>query len=323
MKGNMKFTRAFVISSTISLLAIGGCAHKNDGSKLPASRSARTQDDSSFAAGAGRTPTAATSYSFAKILIAQGRDRDALYVLSHIIREHPKYLPAYNEMAGVYMRADRLDDAITTLQTALEKSPKDGVLHNNLGMCYLLKEQSEKALESFTRATELVPNSATFRSNRAAALALTAHDIEAESEFRTVLGTLQARQNVLALSRARDNRPAPATDEKRSSIDNGSKRAPAAAPAQDIIIPKAQIQPPAVIKTAQSTAVPHVIEPPAPAPAEPRIVPQIMEIPAPNDRAVVPASVATPAQQSSVSPSASDEVVEEAKQESHSEDEPV
>jgi Flp pilus assembly protein TadD len=254
MKRNMKFTTAFVICSTISLVAIGGCANKNQG-KLPASRSARTQEDSSFAAGAGRTPTAATSYSFAKILIAQGRDRDALYVLSHIIREHPNYLPAYNETAGVYMRADRLDDAIMTLRTGLEKSPKDGVLHNNLGMCYLLKEQPEKALESFTRATELVPNSATFRSNRAAALALTAHDIEAENEYRTVLGTLQARQNVLALSRARENRQAPAPEEKRSSIDGVEKNGADA-------MPKSDVKPPAIMETPQSAVAPELIEPP-------------------------------------------------------------
>jgi len=139
------------------------------------------------------------------------------------------------------------------LQTGLEKSPKDAVLQNNLGMCYLLKEQPDKALEAFTHATELVPNSATFRSNRAAALALTAHDIEAESEYRTVLGTLQARQNVLALSRARDNRPAPATEEKRSSIDTIDKRGNEAA-ISEIVVPKADVQPPTIIQSPQSAA---------------------------------------------------------------------
>src|SRR5687768_1296695 len=135
MNRNIKLTAAAVVCAALSLGALGGCAKNND--KLPESRTRQArlgEAESSFAAGAGRAPTAATSYSFAKILIAQGRDRDALYVLSHIVREHPKYLPAYNEMAGVYMRADRLDDAITALSTGLEHSPTDGVLHNNLGM---------------------------------------------------------------------------------------------------------------------------------------------------------------------------------------------
>ena len=211
----IRLTTAFVICSTLVLGAtVGGCAKRND--KLPDSRMrhARTPEgEDSFAAGAGRAPTAATSYAFAKILVAQGRDRDALYVLSHIIREHPKFLPAYNAMAGVYMRADRLDDAIAVLTTGLDQSPTDGVLHNNLGMCHLLKDNPEKALEAFTRATEARPDSATYRSNRAAALALTARDAEAEQEYRTVVGKLQARQNVLTLSRARDARSA--ADEKR------------------------------------------------------------------------------------------------------------
>src|SRR5688572_28724233 len=196
MNRNIKITStaALLACSTLVLCAIGGCARQND-SKLPASRlNSRGPDESTFANGGGRAPTAATSFSFAKILIAQGRDRDALYVLSHILREHPKYLQAYNEMAGIYMRADRHDDAIAALETGLERSPHDGVLHNNRGMCYLLKEDPHAALQSFTRATEAVPNSATFRSNRAAALALTAHDAEAETEYRTVVGSLQARQ---------------------------------------------------------------------------------------------------------------------------------
>ena len=197
------------VCSLLALAAIGGCAKRND--TLPATRARHArhaEGEDSFAAGAGRAPTASTSYAFAKILVAQGRDRDALYVLSHIIREHPKFLPAYNAMAGVYMRADRLDDAIAALQTGLDHAPKDGVLHNNLGMCHLLKNEPEKALASFTSATEAVPDSAAFRANRATALALTARDAEAEREYQTVVGKLQARQNVLALARAREGRSA-------------------------------------------------------------------------------------------------------------------
>src|SRR5688572_17009698 len=110
MKRNRTLSTALVICTLVSFSVIGGCAKQTE--KLPASRTRETaNDESTFAAGSGRAPTAATSYAFAKILVSQGRDRDALYVLSHVIREHPKYLPAYNEMAGVYVRADRLDDA--------------------------------------------------------------------------------------------------------------------------------------------------------------------------------------------------------------------
>ena len=101
----------------------------------------------------------------------------------------------------------------------------------------------------------MVPNSATFRSNRAAALALTAHEIEAENEYRTVLGTLQARQNELALSRARENRQTPAPEEKRSSIDGVEKNGADA-------MPKSDVKPPAIMETPQSAVAPELIEPP-------------------------------------------------------------
>jgi Flp pilus assembly protein TadD len=245
MNRNIKLKTAFVICSAFALVAtaVGGCAKRNDTLPETRGRHARhIEAEDSFAAGAGRAPTAATSYAFAKILIAQGRDRDALYVLSHIIREHPRFLPAYNAMAGVYMRADRLDDAVAALQTGLEQSPKDGVLHNNLGMCYLLKSEPEKALASFTSATEAAPDSSTFRANRAAALALTARDAEAEREYRTVVGKLQARQNVLALARAREGRSAteePTQPQSRIEPAVEKTEAPAAsdAPATDIAVP--------------------------------------------------------------------------------------
>jgi Flp pilus assembly protein TadD len=271
------------------LVAIGGgcAAAKPSDGKIPESRTRvdrHAAEESTFAAGAGRAPTAATSFSFAKILVAQGRDRDALYVLSHIIREHPKYLPAYNEMAGVYMRADRLDDAIAALEVGMEHSPNDGVLHNNLGMCYLLKEDPQRALASFTRATEIVPNSATFRSNRAAALALTAHDSEAETEYRRVVGSLEARQNVIAIARARDSRSE--TNDPQSSIGKDAAQpvrpaavgsespalppAPAAKPQQPVIQTRAPISaaitassppsPPPKFEKQLSTATPAAIE---------------------------------------------------------------
>jgi Flp pilus assembly protein TadD len=232
MNRNITLKTAVVICSAFALVATvgGGCAKRND--KLPESRARHARHieaEDSFAAGAGRAPTAATSYAFAKILVAQGRDRDALYVLSHIIREHPKFLPAYNAMAGVYMRADRLDDAIAALATGLDHAPKDGVLHNNLGMCHLLKNEPDKALASFTAATEAAPASATFRANRAAALALTARDAEAEREYQTVIGKLQARQNVLALARAREGRSA--VEEKQRQQQQPQEQQPRIEPA--------------------------------------------------------------------------------------------
>src|SRR5687768_11741290 len=126
MNTTSKTTTALLLCGAISLAGLAGCSAGQG--KMPTSRNNTTPDDSGFAAGAERAPTAATSYSFAKILIAQGRDRDAIYVLARIVREHPKFIPAYNELASVYVRADRLDDAIDTIETGLKHSPRDPVL---------------------------------------------------------------------------------------------------------------------------------------------------------------------------------------------------
>src|SRR5688572_25530948 len=121
MKNHSRKKSAMVVLSGLvglGLVTVLGCAQQK-GIRLPDSRTHVNDSETSFAAGAGRAPTPETSYSFAKILVSQGRDREALYVLSRVIRESPKFLPAYNEMAGVYVRADRLDDAISVLQTGL------------------------------------------------------------------------------------------------------------------------------------------------------------------------------------------------------------
>ena len=180
LKKSLVLMRVVCIVGVVS--GLFGCASRRD--KNTAAAPIRTSaDESSFAAGAGRPPTASTSYSFAKILVGQGRDRDAIHVLTRIIRENPRFVPAYNEIAGVYVRSDRLEDAIALLQSGLKQSPNDPVLHNNLGMCYLLKTDPARALESFSRATDVMPSNPTFRANRAAALGMLGRDSDAEREY--------------------------------------------------------------------------------------------------------------------------------------------
>jgi Flp pilus assembly protein TadD len=220
-------TAVLMLSGAIALGGLCGCTSPKK-EKLAATRTRVSTPQDSFAAGAGRAPTAATSHAYAKILIAQGRDRDALYVLERTVREHPKFIAAYNDMAEIFVRADRIDDAIDALQSGLKQSPNDPVLHNNLGMCRLLDGAYEPALQAFTRAAELMPTNPTFRANRAAALALLGHGSEAEKEFRSVLGKGATKENLAILERARTSRnesepvkelAAPALDHSNSTSD--------------------------------------------------------------------------------------------------------
>jgi Flp pilus assembly protein TadD len=190
---------AILISSLVLAVTLGcGCASSHK-SKAEAQSSQDT-----FAAGAGRAPSSHTSFRFAKILIAQGRDRDAIYVLSKIIRQDSKFLPAYNEIANVYVRSDRLDDAVAVLRAALQQAPNDAVSNNNLGMCHFLLDEHAQALELFSRAVALAPSNPTYHANRASALAMLGREDEAKAEYLSVLGSLQTEENLLTLSLARE-----------------------------------------------------------------------------------------------------------------------
>ena len=242
-------------------LMVSGCAKQNG----TTSRNPLGNGDASFAAGAGRAPTAATSYSFAKILASQGRDHDALYVLSRIVRDHPTFLPAYNDIASLYVRADRLDDAIDVLEIALKHAPQDAVLLNNLGMCCLLSEENDRALEYFTQAADVAPTNPTYRANRATALALLGRQKEAEADYRNVLGTNATRENLKILAKARAQNPAAAESSDTPAIQ---AKSPTTAPAPGAVSTKDDVEPVILARTESERPAAKVSAPAQKKPAE-------------------------------------------------------
>jgi tetratricopeptide (TPR) repeat protein len=136
----------------------------------------------------------------------QGRDDQAEVVLTKIIREHPRFTPAYNTLAELKMRQRRTDEAIQILSGGLEMEAYDPVLLNNLGMCWMIKRKYEKALEYFTAAAGVNPQSARYRANMAVCLAFLGRDVEALSLYRQILPDKQASQNLQIIQAARDKR---------------------------------------------------------------------------------------------------------------------
>jgi Flp pilus assembly protein TadD len=208
----MSIRSTAVVTLTLAVaaaLTAAGCASNSADKRAKAHAAAdaarSAHDDASFAAGTRRPPTPSTSFALAKILISQGRDRDALYVLQRVLRDCPKFVPAYNELAGVYVRADRVGDARDVISAGLKLAPGDAILWNNLGMCNFLQGHHEQALEDFTRAAERVPSNPQYRANRAAALAMLGRDAEAKREYRSVLDSTTTRHNLEVLAKARKN----------------------------------------------------------------------------------------------------------------------
>lgn len=149
-----------------------------------------------------RPPSAKTLYSMAGILAAQGKDSECEFILRRCLREHPRFLPAYNSLAELQMRQGRTNEAVDVLSEALHLRPHDPVLSNNLGMCWLVRREFAKALEQFTKAAGVVPESLKYRANMATALGLLGRQEESLALLQQVLPADQARHNAEVLRKA-------------------------------------------------------------------------------------------------------------------------
>src|SRR5262245_46407002 len=81
------------------------------------------QAETDWEAGADRHPEPATLHSMARIYVAQGQDDQAEAALREIIMQDPDFVPAYEELARLYIRRELLDGAATALQMGLDRHP--------------------------------------------------------------------------------------------------------------------------------------------------------------------------------------------------------
>jgi Flp pilus assembly protein TadD len=119
----------------------------------------------------------------AHILAKRGNDPRCEIVLRELIRVHPDFGPAYNELAELYMRADDVQGALAILQEGMAVLPDDVVLINNIGMCHLRLEDKVAAAEAFERACVVDPKDARARGNLALAIGLQGNIHAAEELF--------------------------------------------------------------------------------------------------------------------------------------------
>jgi tetratricopeptide (TPR) repeat protein len=193
---------AGMLSLAALLLATGsGCSHP---AARPDASRVNSPDDDYFAAGAGKAPTLKTRYAMARLLAAQGKDDQCIFILEQLLRERPQCLPAYSDLAELYMRHRRLDDAVNMLETGLRMAKQqDPVLVNNLGMCRMIRGDYEDALSAFIKADTLAPGDARFKANRAAALGMLGRYDEALEQYMQVLAPADAHFNLGVICEAR------------------------------------------------------------------------------------------------------------------------
>ena len=180
--------------------------------------------DDEFQAGAGRPPTAKTLHALAAILATQGRDSESESLLRRTVREYPRFLPAYCDLAKLQVRQRRINDAVRTLTVGLAFWPKDGVLLNDLGMCHMLLTEYTEALALFTRASASAPQNARYRANMATALGMLGRYDEALALYEQVIPPAEAHYNVGVLCEARkDMRRAAEEFKKAEALEAEAK----------------------------------------------------------------------------------------------------
>jgi tetratricopeptide (TPR) repeat protein len=159
-----------------------------------------------------------------RILAARGRDSECELLLRQVLEKSPDLLPAYCDLAALYLRHGRIDEAIETLTRGLRVAPEDPILQNNQGMCWMLRGENEDALRCFTGAATFAPQDARYRTNMAVILSMMGRYAEAQSLFEQVLPEKEARHNLDVIAGARhDSEHAIEEDRATRALDPATR----------------------------------------------------------------------------------------------------
>ncbi len=193
MQAHGKTFAAVLVAALAVGLLLTGCA---TGSGSPTRHSARDSGRQTEEEAAIPEPNVKTLYALARIFKAQGKEDQSEMVLQRLIAEYPGFVPAYSDLAELYMGIDRIEEAMETLNAGLELSPEDPVLLNNLGICKLYVGDHEAALARFRQASAQMPRESRYRGNIALALALQERYEDAEAVYSQIVSDEQAQQNI-------------------------------------------------------------------------------------------------------------------------------
>ena len=206
--------------------ALSGCQSANKKAEVAQRDKAEAHAVDPFEAGAKTPPKTGTLYSLARILMAQGRDAEAMTVLNNLTQRYPDFLPAYNAKAECHLRGERTQEAIDTLTAGLKRRPQDAVLLNNLGMIWFLEGRYDEALARFDAAAAAEPKEAMYVAKQAMTLAMLGHETQAAALYERVMKYPDARHNLRILAKAREQRAADGSEGAERRTAWGEVRSP-------------------------------------------------------------------------------------------------
>ncbi|MEX0746231.1 MAG: tetratricopeptide repeat protein [Phycisphaeraceae bacterium] len=188
-----------VLPLLVAMLLSVGCASSNDRHGFAEWTAPPPEPVSN------RPPTPRTLSAMARILAAQGKYEEAVFVLQRLLEEHPEYIPAYNDLAEIHLSQGDMTAAVDVLEEAITLAPEDPVLLNNRGVCYLFQDEPATALPWFEEALRAAPGHDRARANVAVALGLMGEYERAYDLYDQFLTPAVSRYNVGVLAESRND----------------------------------------------------------------------------------------------------------------------
>jgi Flp pilus assembly protein TadD len=188
-----KYLGGIGLAAGCALLALlMGCATTSQGSKTPRANEEQGRTSPAYAESAD----AKTLFAMARVLVLRERQDQAEVVLVRLVNEHPRFFPAYSELAELRLQQGRLDDAKLVLVHGVEKFPQEHILLNNLAVCHLVAADYQEALKAIDGALAFQPANERYRANKALVLGLLGRHDEARTLYGDTIGLENARMNM-------------------------------------------------------------------------------------------------------------------------------
>lgn len=107
-----------------------------------------------------RGPIPWAKLGLAQVLLQAKELESAQALLQDTVREHPQYLEAYDELAGVLSSQGQGEQQVALLERAVNLSPNSAHRQSALGVAALARDQRDIAARAFSRAIKLTEHSA-------------------------------------------------------------------------------------------------------------------------------------------------------------------
>lgn len=106
-------------------------------------------------------------FALAQAYIQSQNRKKGHQILTDLIGQEPKFIPAYSALAQSYLQSGKIDLAEFSIKRGLDREPKDPRLTNLLAVVCLRKGQTEEARDWLRKALEKDPNFVPALINRA------------------------------------------------------------------------------------------------------------------------------------------------------------